>query len=181
MSMIGARMLNFIVSEKNIYDPAEILEQMHISVNIALKQKDTGNRDGMDISLCRFKNNKNGEKEIVFSGAKQSIYYFNNNKLTRLRGDNKEIGGHFYDSISFTNKQFYLNSNDMIYMLTDGYIDQDSPEGKKIGSPNVYKLLEKIAKLPLKQQKHILLEYLKNHKKNTSQRDDITFLGIKIE
>ncbi len=181
MSMIGARMLNFIVSEKKISEPAEILEQMHISVNIALKQKDTGNRDGMDISLCRFEKTDNDEKEVVFSGAKQSIYYSKNGKLIKLRGDVKTIGGHYYDDASFTNKKFTLASNDMVYMLTDGYIDQDSPESKKIGSANVYKLLEKVHTLPLKQQKDVLIKYLNNHKKETQQRDDITFLGIKIE
>lgn len=181
MSMIGARMLNFIVSEKNIYDPAEILEQMHISVNVALKQKDTGNKDGMDISICRFEKTTSKQKSIVFSGAKQSIYYYKNNRLTRLRGDNKTIGGHFYDEVEFTNKKFTLSSNDMIYMLTDGYIDQDSPNGKKIGSPNIFKLLKKVAPYPLKQQKHVLLEFLNSHKEKTHQRDDITFLGIKID
>jgi len=181
MSMIGARMLNFIVSEKNVYDPAEILEQMHISVNIALKQKDSGNRDGMDISLCRIKKTKNNEKEIVFSGAKHSIYFSKNNELIRLRGDNKTIGGQYYDEIKFTNKKIKLSSNDMLYMLTDGYIDQDSSDGKKIGSPNVFKLLGKITDLPLKQQKRILIKYLYLHKNKVNQRDDITFLGIKIE
>jgi len=180
MSLIGARLLNFIVNEKNIYDPAEILEQMHISVNIALKQKLSGNRDGMDISLCRIIKTKKEEKEVIFSGAKQSIYYSNNNKLTKIRGDVKTIGGHYHDNVDFTNKRFTLKSDDMIYMLTDGYIDQDSIDGKKIGSQNVYKILDKISNFPIKQQKLTLTKYLDSHKNGANQRDDITFLGIKI-
>ncbi len=183
MSMIGARLLNFIVNEKNIWEPAQILEQMHISVKIALKQSLSGNRDGMDISLCRIEKKNNGDNKIVFSGAKQSIYYFKSQQeeLIKVRGDNKTIGGHHYENVEFTNKSFTLTENDMLYLLTDGYIDQNSPKGKKIGSPGVVNVLHKIALLPLIQQKEILLKYLNSHKKTVNQRDDITFLGIKIE
>jgi len=183
MSMIGARLLNFIVNERKISAPAEILEQMHISVKIALKQNLSGNKDGMDISLCRIEKKTNGSTNIVFSGAKQSIYYYKNKqkKLIKIRGDVKTIGGHYYDDAEFSNKSFRLKQDDMLYLLTDGFIDQDSPEGKKIGSPGVAGLLNKIGTLPLKQQKEIMIKFLDSHKKNVHQRDDITFLGIKIE
>ncbi|MCF6364685.1 MAG: tetratricopeptide repeat protein [Bacteroidales bacterium] len=183
MSMIGARLLNFIVNEKNISDPADILEQMHVSVKIALKQNLSGNKDGMDISLCRIEKKSNSSVNIVFSGAKQSVYYYKTKqkKLIKIRGDVKTIGGHYYDDAEFSNKSFRLEQNDMLYLLTDGYIDQDSPEGKKIGSAGVAGLLNKIGLLPLKQQKEIMIKLLNSHKKDVYQRDDITFLGIKIE
>ena len=119
----------------------------------------------------------------MFSGAKQSIYYYKSEQkeLIKIRGDIKTVGGHHYENVEFTNKSFTLSENDMLYLLTDGYIDQDSPEGKKIGSPGVVNLLNKIALLPVKQQKDIILKYLDSHKKDVHQRDDITFLGIKIE
>ncbi len=183
MSMIGARLLNYIVNEKNFSDPAQILHEMHESVKIALKQNLSGNRDGMDISLCRIEKDIKHEKEVVFSGAKQSIYYFKQEEkiLEKIKGDVKSIGGHYYENINFTNKQFFLKKNDVLYLFTDGYIDQDSQEGKKIGSPGLSQLLNKIGVLHLKQQKEILLKYFKDHKGNINQRDDITFLGIKIE
>ena len=183
MSMIGARILNSVVNEKGITMPSKILEEMHISVKITLKQKITGNRDGMDISLCRIEKKGKGVKEIVFSGAKQTVFHYNSKKniLNKLRGDIKTIGGHYYDKVNFTDKKIKVSSNDVLYLFTDGYIDQDSPSGKKIGSVNLAEILSKIASLPLSEQKEYLLKTFNSHKKDVNQRDDITFLGIKIE
>lgn len=182
MSMIGARILNTIVNEKNIIMPSQILEEMHNSVKIALRQKLSGNRDGMDVSLVRIEKEANSVKEIVFSGAMQSIFYYQNKeeKLHKLRGDVKSIGGHYYDEVNFTDKIIQLSKNDIIYLFSDGYIDQDSPDGKKIGSAMLSKILKKIAATTLSEQKESLMKYLKEHKKDENQRDDITFLGIKI-
>jgi len=183
MSMIGARLLNYIVSEKNIHLPSEILEQLNISVKIALKQKLSGNKDGMDISIVRFEKTPDNKTKIYFSGAKQSIFIYKNKekKIIKLRGDIKSIGGFFDDDISFTNKKIIGESGDIIYLFSDGIIDQNSSAGKKIGTPGFQKMLEQISSFPIKNQKEMLLKMLKKHQVNTTQRDDITILGIKIE
>lgn len=183
MSMIGVRLLNYIVNEKNINLPSEILEQMNISVKLALKQKLSGNKDGMDISLIRLENTFDKKTKIIFSGAKQSLFIYSkrNNIVSKIRGDIKTIGGYFYDDIPFTNKKITLETDDVIYLLSDGIIDQNSAEGKKISTSGFQNILSKIAELPLKEQKENIIEILNNHKKNTNQRDDITILGIKIE
>ncbi len=183
MSMIGARLLNYIVNEKNINLPSEILEQLNISVKLALKQKLSGNKDGMDISIIRLEKTPDNKTEIIFSGAKQSVFIYSKreNKIEKIRGDIKTIGGYFDDDIPFTNKKITTEKDDIIYLLSDGIIDQNSSEGKKIGTAGFQKIVEKIAELPLNKQKEQITEILNSHKKNTNQRDDITILGIKIE
>ncbi len=183
MSMIGARLLNYIVTERNIHLPSEILEQMNVSVKLALKQKLSGNKDGMDISLIRLEKTPDNKTEVIFSGAKQSLFIYSKvkNTVTKIRGDIKTIGGYFDDDIPFTNKKIICEKDDIIYLLSDGIIDQNSPEGKKIGTARFQKILTEIAELPLNEQKEKIIEILNNHKKNTNQRDDITILGIKID
>lgn len=183
MSMIGVRLLSYLVNEKNINLPSEILEQMNISVKLALQQKLSGNKDGMDISLIRLENTPDNKTKIIFSGAKQSLFIYSkkDNKINKIRGDIKTIGGYFDDDIPFTNKKFTCEKGDIIYLLSDGIIDQNSVNGKKIGTSGFKNILSEIAELPLKEQKESIIEILNKHKKNTNQRDDITILGIKIE
>jgi len=66
-------------------------------------------------------------------------------------------------------------------LLSDGIIDQNSPEGKKIGTAGFQNIISEIAEMPLKEQKNKITQILNSHKKNTNQRDDITILGIKID
>ncbi len=183
MSMIGARLLNHIVTEKEINLPSEILEQMNISVKLALKQKLSGNKDGMDLSLIRLEKTNDNKTKIVFSGAKQSLFIYSKTKktITKIRGDIKTIGGYFDDDIPFTNKKITCEKDDVIYLLSDGIIDQNSSEGKKIGTAGFQKILTEIGELPLNTQKEKIIEILNSHKKGTNQRDDITILGIKID
>ena len=182
MSMIGTRLLNSIVNEKSIYDPAEILERMHQSIKQTLKQHTTGNMDGMDISLCRLEPVSASKKKITFSGAKQSAFYYkmHSGKITKLRGDIKTIGGLYYDQVSFTNKSFVLETGDMLYLTSDGMVDQNAPSRKKFGTIQLLRLLEEIADLPLSKQKNHLLAAYENHRKGEPQRDDISFLGLRI-
>jgi PAS domain S-box-containing protein len=182
MSMIGTRLLNSIVNEKSIYDPAEILERMHQSIKQTLKQHTTGNMDGMDISLCRLEPVSAKQKKITFSGAKQSAFYhkMHSGKIVKVRGDIKTIGGLYYDEIHFTNKSFVLETGDMLYLTSDGIIDQNAPNRKKFGTIRMIQLLEEIADLPLSKQKKCLLTAYENHRKGQPQRDDISFLGIRL-
>jgi serine phosphatase RsbU (regulator of sigma subunit) len=136
----------------------------------------------MDITLCRIEKSDKQVKEIVVSSARQAFYYFNmkQNKLHKMKGDVKSVGGKYYEDVIFTDKYLKLRKGDMLYLLSDGFIDQDSPEGKKIGSNSFFEYLEHIAPLPVKKQKKKLIEFYNEHKKDNHQRDDITILGIKI-
>ncbi|NOZ34926.1 MAG: tetratricopeptide repeat protein [Chlorobi bacterium] len=182
MSMIGERLLNYLITEKNIHLPSEILEQMNVSVKIALKQKISGNKDGMDMSLIRLEKTINNKISIIFSGAKQSVFFYSKakNTITKIRGDIKTIGGYFDEDMPFTNKKITAETGDIIYLLSDGIIDQNAPDRKKIGTAGFQKIIEEIKEYTLEEQKNILLEKLKNHMGKMHQRDDITILGIKI-
>lgn len=182
MSMIGTRLLNSIVNEKAIYDPAEILEMMHAGVKSTLKQQTTGNMDGMDISLCRIEPVSKNEKKITFCGAKQSIFFYRKStqKITKVRGDIKTIGGLYYDDIRFNNKVINLNSGDLLYLTSDGLIDQNAPDRKKFSTLRLIDILERIAHLPVSEQKQKLNEAYEAHRKDQPQRDDISFLGLRL-
>ena len=181
MSMIGSRLLSEIVNEKKIRETDEILEALNIGVKKALHQEQTDNTDGMDVCLCKIEKNELGA-EISFTGAKNPLFIYQNDKsdLIRIRGDKKAIGGNHFQKMSFTQTKLSLKKGDMIYLTTDGFVDQNNEIRKKITTPKLMTLLNQIQEKPLPVQKEILENELTTWQGKEEQRDDITILGIKI-
>lgn len=189
MTLIGSRVLTEAVRDAKLREPNEILEMLDREIRASLKQgaNKLSNQDGMDLSLCRLEYNDKGEMEVTFAGSKACIYYYKakEEKIHRLSGDRRAIGGikHAQKELSvkpFTNHKLYLKPSDMLYLSTDGLIDQNNPDRKKFGTRQFLQLLESIGKLSVQQQKGYLEMALDNHKQSEEQRDDITVLGIKV-
>ncbi|MGB0525730.1 MAG: AAA family ATPase, partial [Flammeovirgaceae bacterium] len=154
MSMIGESLLNDIVNEKKVYDPAAMLELLNVGIRIGLKQHETDNDDGMDVCLCAIQKEKNGAYLIKYAGAKRPLYYVKGGRLGEIRGDNKEIGGYFKRKEKlFMTQQFHLNQGDMLFLTSDGYADQANHKHKRLGSPLLKELLQANAKHPAQKQK----------------------------
>ncbi|MBN2215169.1 MAG: SpoIIE family protein phosphatase [Bacteroidales bacterium] len=185
MSMIGNRLLNEIVSERQVHDPKEILELLNNEVRIALRQEQTDNNDGMDLLLCRFEIKKDNNLGITFSGAKRTLYILRNEnkELICLHGERKSIGGigEKKESLEFTNQELTLHQGDIIYMLTDGIVDQNGPDRKRFGSKKVEELITNLGDKPMDQQREIFTETLADFMGKEAQRDDITIIGLKVK
>ncbi len=73
MSMIGNSLLNEIVLEKKVVEPAKILSLLNEKIVESLRQEETENNDGMDVCFISIDLKT---KEITFSGAKTTFIYF---------------------------------------------------------------------------------------------------------
>ena len=81
MANMGMTFLYSIIKEKKIFRPAQILEALHHEISVSLKQEQTGNNNGMDVSILRIeRNNTINEVNIMFAGAKQDIIIFESEK-----------------------------------------------------------------------------------------------------
>lgn len=183
MSMIGSRLLSEIVSEQNISSPKAILENLDKKVKLALRQETTDNNDGMDMAVCVIEKDNNSY-HITYSGAKSDLYYFShkNNEFTILSSERRSIGGakQKRGNIEFTDKDFYLFENDIMWLSTDGIIDQNNAKRKRFGTPKFIDMLKKGKDLNLREQKRFFLNTLDEHQGEEEQRDDITIWGIKF-
>jgi len=123
MSLIANEILNEIVNEKGILEADKILNELHKSVRKVLKQDQSDNRDGMDMSLCVIDKES---KTIEFAGAKNSLIYVQNEEIATLKGDKYPIGGLQHGVERIFTKQFisYKDAPISCYMLSDGYQDQ---------------------------------------------------------
>jgi serine phosphatase RsbU (regulator of sigma subunit) len=186
MSMLGVAFLNEIISKTRKLQANLILNKLRNRVKHALKQKgsETEQQDGMDMVLCIIDLNN---KSMQFSGAKNPIYLVRRNELTEYKGDKMPIGIYLIEG-EFTNNEIQIKKGDMIYMFSDGYIDQFGGEqGRKFLSKKFKDLLMEIHHLNLETQKSILNETIEKWKSNVNslgemyeQTDDIMVIGIKI-
>ncbi len=183
MSIIGNTLLNEIVSDKEILEPGEILNELHAGIKNALKQSNAEGerRDGMDIALCAMEGDSN---ILEYAGANRPLWIFregNREKMEVIKPNKNPIGGlETEDKRRFTNNRIALNKGDMLYLSTDGYADQfGGQQGKKMMVKNFHKLLADILHLPMNEQKEILRQHFLKWRGEQEQVDDVLVIGFK--
>ena len=135
-------------------------------------------RDGMEMALCvvDFDNQK-----LQYSGAFRPLYLIRNNELHEIKGDSMPIGIYNDEEISFSNKEMQFKENDIIYLFSDGFVDQiGGPNRKTFRSNNFKQLLINIHQKPLDEQEAILEKEYEDWKRDMEQIDDIMVMGIRF-
>ena len=179
MSMIGTSLLNEIIIDKGVKDTDKILGEMRSQIIKSLHQEeDGGQKDGMDISLCKL----NVKKKLVeFSGAHNSLIHISEDELYNYRGDHQPVGLLLGDKKPFTKHEVKLKKNDMLYIYSDGYQDQFGGEkGKKYMGAKFKKQLLRINKESTDKQLKLLEEEFKSWTHNYEQIDDVCVMGVRI-
>ncbi len=178
MSLIGNTLLNKIVANY-ANSPAEILDKLHQEIQLALRQHEEANKDGMDVALLQV-NYESQTPKVTFAGAKRPLYVVKTNgQLIEYRGTRKSIGGKQKEDVLFENQLVPLGAGDCLYLSTDGYADQNNQERESIGTARFKQFLTEIYAAPMPEQLARFAEFLENHQKEEEQRDDITLVGIR--
>lgn len=181
MSMIGNTILNEIVTLQNITEPAQILERLNQGIWDALHQEDYQNLDGMDICLCVIDDaDELNMRVVTFAGAKRPLFILKNDKLIEIKGSRKSIGGRQKTDAEYEQRKLLLEPGDILYLTTDGYVDQNDLDRVKYGTLRFKKVLTSFTGMSLHDQKEVLLEEMRNHMAEEEQRDDITLIGLKM-
>lgn len=181
LSMLSYNLLDNIVEQPKILKPGEILDELHNGIRKSLRQNESKNRDGMDMALCCYTPTDN---ILEYSGAKNPIIYIKDNKLHRVKGSIKPIGGILFDkneSMKFKTTTIEIDSPTTVYIFSDGYADQIGEQtGRKLMTKFFRNLLGDIHNKPLNEQRDILDMFLKKWQGNTEQVDDIVIIGFKL-
>lgn len=183
MSMIGNTLLNQIVNEKGVTEPASILNLLNDEVNTSLKQtqQDSQSRDGMDVAICSFYQKTSNEFILEYAGANRPLYLIQNNGLLETKANKFPIGGLSYEVEKvFTNHTFTLRKNDCVYIASDGYADQFNALGKKLMTKKFKEELLSIHTKSMEEQGAHLRNFIETWQEQTEQTDDILVIGIKI-
>jgi phosphoserine phosphatase RsbU/P len=179
MSMLGVTLLNETVIREKITEPHLILNRLREKIIEALGQKGILSevKDGMDGSIISY---DSSTKTLIYSGAFNPMYLIHDNEVIEFKGDRMTLS--YQDiSLDFSHQVIKTSPDDLIYLSTDGYIDQfGGEEEKKFRRAQFKEVLLKNHKYTLAIQKQMLLDTHNRWRGNGEQIDDITVVGLKL-
>ncbi|MCS7019108.1 MAG: tetratricopeptide repeat protein [Cytophagales bacterium] len=181
MSMLGSALLNQIINQQQVTNPADILQKMHEGLNDSLHQQQFGNHDGMDIGICVLYGSNGHYQRIEFAGAKMSLIYIQQGDMLQIyKGDRWPIGG--YDpkiKHQFNTFSLHLTKKTHFYLASDGFADQfGGLTDRKFSTGNFKALLQQAHTLPIEAQKEFLQKHFSQWKGDFPQIDDVMVVGF---
>lgn len=183
MSLIGNNLLTNIIKQKGLRKPQDIIQELDKGIVRVLRQNQSDNMDGMDVIFCRIVLEGN-KRKVSFIGSNRPLLCYSKEKknLEVIKGWSKTIGGvfKFSEDYKYEEKTIFLNKGDILYLSSDGYIDQLNKENTRFGSRSLYKILDKIGSYNFKEQREIIDKELTNQMNGAEQSDDITIIGIEL-
>jgi serine phosphatase RsbU (regulator of sigma subunit) len=173
-------LLDDIVEKKGVYEPDQILTELHKDVVKSLKQdrKEKASKDGMDIAFCVFDTEL---KILKFAGAFRPLIHITDGVMNRIKADSAPIGGVGAHAPEFTQHKVNIKKGDSIYIYSDGFADQfGGAKNEKYMTKRFREFLFSISDFPIQEQHIMLKTELDKWKGDAEQVDDILVIGIKI-
>lgn len=184
MSMLGVSLLNEIINEHDLTEPALILSRLRKKVITALRQKGLSGeqQDGMDMTICVIDKQA---MTLQYASANHVFYIVRKNdsqfELEEYKGDKQPVGIFGKELKPFKQHSVNLKTDDVIYTFTDGFADQfGGPKGKKFKYKQLKDLLLSIQDKNLSEQKNILKQEFFEWQGHLEQVDDVCLIGIKV-
>lgn len=179
VSLIAYNALNKVVLEKQITEPAAIINEMNIIVTELFKSSGEKIRDGMDMGICTWNTKKN---TLQFAGAFNSLFVFSKQELKEIKGNRESVGASIYlQRKEFINHQVNINKGDIVYLSSDGFPDQFGGEkGRKLKWKGLKEFLGNLGAFPIEEQKQMVDNFFMNWKNELEQLDDVCMIGVKI-
>ncbi len=203
VSLMGHNLLNNAINENHQSTPGEILYTLNDRILNTLRQntKNTSAKYGMDIALISIsKTISSGQlimpgeetKPVVeqladgyklqYAGAHNPLLIYRGNECIQIKATSRSIGSYKKtNEQGFINHTVHIKKGDMLYMFSDGYVDQiGGPENKKIFAQPFREILQSICHLEMDEQKKILDDTRIKWKGEQSQTDDVLVVGVRV-
>ena len=175
VSVVCNMALNRAVREYGLTDPGEILDKTRAIVVREFEKSDEEVKDGMDIALCTLEG-----KKMQYAGAYNPLWIIRNGELLETKANRWPIGL-TRDPKPYTTHSIDLEKGDVIYIFTDGFVDQFGGEkGKKLKVPGFKKLLLNMHEKPMEDQRDIINDAFYDWKGDLEQVDDVCLIGVRI-
>jgi serine phosphatase RsbU (regulator of sigma subunit) len=184
MSMLGISFLNEIVNRIVIYNekikPHEVLNELtnYITGTLTFNDHKENVKDGIDMGICIY---NHANSLLYYAGARRPLYHMRDTKLTTYKGDRLTVGYNFNRQSNFTTHRIEIKEGDIIYLFSDGYIDQIGEKSKKTFRTQRFKnLLKSIYAHPMEEQQKMLEDTFNKWKGKEEQIDDVLVIGVKF-
>ncbi len=193
VSMLGISLLNDIVPTMIFQEcrAADILNELRDRLMYCLGQSrqlydedKLENKDGIDLSIIMMDTELG---RVQYAGANRPLWIFRKNgKLDTFKPDRMPIGLYLGEERSFMNHLVDVERGDVLYMFSDGIIDQfgfldDSHQTyKRFSTKQFISLISRIGHLPLAEQKLSIENALLQWQNGHPQSDDIIVIGVEV-
>ncbi|MFK8046370.1 MAG: tetratricopeptide repeat protein [Crocinitomicaceae bacterium] len=175
VSVVCNGALNRSVREFKNRLPSKILDTAREIVIEEFGKSDEDVNDGMDIAICSLKGNL-----LNYAGANNPLWIVRGQEIIEFKANKQPIGV-FRDPKPFVNHEIIVKKGDLIYIFSDGYVDQFGGEkGKKFKPSNLRALLLSIQKQSMEKQKEILNKTFEDWRGRLDQVDDVCVIGLRI-
>ena len=181
MTIIANTLLRQIVEMEGVFKPSEILYLLNLRMRAALHHEDAQYQrfqEGMEIGLIQIDVKRH---KLLYAGARRPLFWVHGGKGQEVPGDRLTIGSPWEgEAPEFTLHSLEVAPGDMLYLFSDGYSDQLSPENKRYQHRRLLELLESIASHPASQQRLLIEAELARWMGNARQTDDILIIGLRV-
>lgn len=178
MTMMGNFLLNQIVVNEEETQPATILEELDRRLLKLLRQNEPNQvkiADGMDILLLRKDANT-----LTFASARRPLWLFQQGEWKEFKGSPYPIGDNFFTDKVFFQQTVAYTAGDVLYLFSDGYIDQFGTTGKRFTTKRFRELVHNLVAKPMTEQMMHLQQAMQNWQGNEPQTDDWLIVGLRF-
>ena len=175
ISVVCNNALNRSVREYGVTEPGKILDKTREIVKEEFEKSGKEVNDGMDIALCSLEGN-----QLEYAGARIPIWIIRDGEIIEIKGDRQPIGKYGSQKPYITHT-FNLQEGDLIYIFSDGFVDQFGGEkGKKFKKQPFRDLLLSVQENNMYDQKTMIYKTFEDWKGDLEQIDDICVIGVRI-
>lgn len=173
MTILGINLLNQIVIERKVENPAHILNDLNMELHKLLHHgRNTLTSEGLDALVTVFENDT-----VQFATSGVSLIHIREEAFALYRSTRKDTEAELF---LYENREIALTDEDLLYLITDGFQKQfGSIRNKKFSFKRIRELLEKIKVESLPLQKKYFENAWSNWSEGHEQTDDITVIGLR--
>ena len=175
VSVVCNNALNRCVREYGLTITGEILDKTRDIVIQEFEKAEEEVKDGMDIAMCYLEGNS-----LSYSGANNPLWIARNGEILETKATKQPIGK-YGEPKPFQTNQIDLQKGDVIYIFTDGYVDQFGGEkGKKFKAKAFRELLLSLQEKTMREQQKLIDDAFEIWRGEEEQVDDVCVIGVRI-
>ncbi|MFO0434730.1 MAG: SpoIIE family protein phosphatase [Sphingobacteriaceae bacterium] len=160
-------------------DPSDVLFNIHKEI-CSIRNRNTTNSfmESADMAFCLLDHNTN---VLQYSIAKLRGVVVRDGNIIELKRDKYSVGDSLFKEIMLNKHEMDVVKGDVVFLYTDGVIDQfGGNKCKKFGNNRLMELLKGCSGKPMKIQEEIINSTIINWQGSNEQIDDISLVGFKI-
>ncbi|TAF32140.1 MAG: hypothetical protein EAZ57_09935 [Cytophagales bacterium] len=181
MSVVGNALLNKVVTDKQVQEPADILYWMNVYLKTFFQKSEVTIYEGMDAAVCVYVPNS---RVLKYAGAHMSLYYTQNGDFFEIKATKNSLGGGGKNQdteYNYSQHELKLEKDSFFYLCSDGFQDQfGGPNDKRFLKKNLRNLLHTIHNQTAEYKKTSLSQAFHDWKGDNPQIDDLLLLGFEF-